>query len=161
VKVSANLMHHAFEFLLKAGLIRAGAVPAAGGSRAVDDFLKLRYGHHLKTTWRDFKGAHRRHDFTRFDRAIKQLDKWEEIRYPRNDAAMTLDFAVPTGPGMANTGGMKTTYTLKRFGARRVFPRGTVADFHKAELKKPASMLRPLGQAAYETWNSHSWPSSP
>jgi hypothetical protein len=50
--VCANLLHHAFELLFKAALVRDGVIPPG---TEVNVFLKKTYRHSLTKLWRDVK----------------------------------------------------------------------------------------------------------
>jgi hypothetical protein len=79
VPVCGNLMHHAVELLLKAGVVRAGGVPAGVN---VDTHLRKQFGHSLEKLWAEFKRQRPARDLSRFDGVVADLDPWEEIRYP-------------------------------------------------------------------------------
>jgi hypothetical protein len=125
-----NLVHHAIELQLKCGLIKAGAIPGGANLRltvrlrlAVQHllakvqlsspppdnasiFLKKRYGHSLRKLWRDFKQYHPTEDLSAFDRLLKELDRWEDIRYPQRGIAIHVQALsaqrtpTPTGTAM-------------------------------------------------------------
>lgn len=179
IPVSANLMHHAFEFILKAAVIHDSAVP--GGPNAsvvkassrwrrflswlcgrpirdiqtVEEFLKYRYGHRLSRIWNDFRKT-TSSDLSRFDTAIQSLDRWEEIRYPGRGAAMTIDFfnntAPPTGSAMRGV----SVYSMDVSVLDECFHELWVAcSLSQSSLTNSILVSRPLAKDAYEKWNTH------
>jgi len=92
VPTCGNLMHHAFELLLKGGLIKAGRTPAGVD---LDEYLRKTYSHKLGKLWPDFKMAYLPHNLTEFDELMSFLDVWEEIRYPRRGIAMSVTRVLP------------------------------------------------------------------
>jgi len=101
--VTANLLHHAVELLLKACL-------------AYDDSLaeiwkygsKRSYGHELPLLWEEFKRRNPGLSTAEFDAVISELHKFENIRYPETlikegatIAVAIFDVAIPpTGKGV-------------------------------------------------------------
>ena len=98
--VSANILHHAVELLLKACLahddpldrIREyGRHPSKGG-----------YGHDLKLLWRDFKARQTVPVPAEFDAVIDGLHDFEDIRYPetlvRDGATISIGLFETQGP---------------------------------------------------------------
>ena len=82
---SGNLYHLAFELLLKTVLSKDYASYE----------LKCKYGHNLKKMWRDFKKFKGINE-TEFDLSVKNLDKFEPIRYlehpNKKGIGLTVDF---------------------------------------------------------------------
>jgi HEPN domain-containing protein len=74
--VSANLLHHAIEMLLKGALSR---------THSRDQIRALR--HDLKKLWRAFKTAHPDERLDALDSAISELHKFERMRYPDDEVA--------------------------------------------------------------------------
>ena len=68
VPVYGNLFHHAVEMYLKAALLRFTE--------------RSRRGHNLKKLWAELKLSVSDPALGRFDNCIKELDKFEDIRYP-------------------------------------------------------------------------------
>jgi hypothetical protein len=104
--VSANILHHAVELLLKACLahddpldrIRAyGRYPSQGG-----------YGHDLKLLWRDFKARRSTPVSGEFDAVIEGLHAFEDIRYPetlvRDGATISIGLFETQGPPILTNG---------------------------------------------------------
>ncbi|MCI0370852.1 MAG: hypothetical protein L0214_05610, partial [candidate division NC10 bacterium] len=85
IPVSANLLHHAVEMILK-GAISAHATPEKVRS----------HGHRLPEVWATFKEHYEDGQLGEFDPLITQLHAFEEIRYPdkiiRDGAAMSVGF---------------------------------------------------------------------
>jgi hypothetical protein len=181
IPVCGNLMHHALEFLLKAAVLKAGACPGGANfsilqrlslwlrqlsdrlrgrrvnvkeDRAVDDFLRRHYGHHLKKLWKDFKGLYAG-DFSRFDQAVKKLDLWEELRYPGRGASIIVAFGDP-GQGQIRGPAPSRLYPMNVKLLDECFH-----DLWKAiglnpdALKMDLNPHRPLVTDAYEMWNDH------
>lgn len=69
--IAGNLYHHAIEMLLKGGLV---------DFTSEKDRRKL--GHALKLSWKRFKQQYPKAKLSGFNRTIKTLDQFEEIRYP-------------------------------------------------------------------------------
>lgn len=83
---SGNLYHIAFELLLKSVLSK----------KYHSDELRCRYRHNLKKLWKDFKFLNSINGISEFDEIIKNLDRFELIRYlefpNRKSLALTVDF---------------------------------------------------------------------
>lgn len=73
IYVAGNLHHHGFEMVLKSSL--AQDLP--------DEELRRKFRHRLKKLWREFKEKSGVMSTPVYDKIISQLDKWEEVRYPR------------------------------------------------------------------------------
>jgi hypothetical protein len=73
--VSANILHHAVELLLKACLSRRDTLREIGGYRKI-------YGHKLDRLWQEFKHRQSSPVASEFDSIIEALDHFEDIRYP-------------------------------------------------------------------------------
>ena len=99
VPVSANLMHYAFEFLLKAFVlkrVRACQSAASADGKLRDD------GHSLEALWAGVTRIEPGLNDPRFEEAIKGLDPWWDVRYPTPAGrVMTVTFA----PGPPAIGG--------------------------------------------------------
>src|SRR6266852_4689837 len=73
--VTGSLFHHAVEFLLKQRLI----------VRLTPEVLSRKpYGHDLERLWKEFKAGVADAALDRFDTAIAELHRFEDIRYPEN-----------------------------------------------------------------------------
>ena len=100
VPVSANLLHHAIELLLKACLARDDSVDTIRnyGQRGG-------YRHNLQLLWAEFKRRNASKGHEDFDAVVTALDKFEDIRYPekliQDGAEITID--VFEYPDVANT----------------------------------------------------------
>ena len=98
--VSGNLFHHAVEMMLKSGLRKQG--------KSLEELRRA--GHRLTRLWRMYKSEYPDVGLRLHDKAIKALDKFEEIRYPNPDLAsigMSIGWSAP--PGEIKTfGGLKT-----------------------------------------------------
>jgi hypothetical protein len=83
--VAANLHHHAIEMLLKGALSKSMNL----------EELKRKLGHRLPKIWKKFKRQANDPSLNRFDKIIKELNKFEDIRYPdeilRRGAGMMFD----------------------------------------------------------------------
>jgi len=73
--VSANILHHAVELLLKACLSRQDTLEDIGRYRNI-------YGHKLDRLWQEFKRRQLSPVDGEFDSIIEALDHFEDIRYP-------------------------------------------------------------------------------
>ena len=69
--VSANLLHHAVEMLLKAALSRTHPRAALQAMQ-----------HNLRKAWLAFKGVHPDPRLNALDAAVSSLNKFENLRYP-------------------------------------------------------------------------------
>ncbi len=101
--VAANLLHHGIEMLLKGGLSKTMTL----------EELKLNLMHRLPKIWKKFKNQANDPSLNRFDKVIKELSKFNEVRYPdkilRSGASMMFDItragaaqSSATGPMVAN-----------------------------------------------------------
>lgn len=83
---SGNLYHLSFELLLKSVLAR----------KYPKQEFRCRYGHNLKRMWKDFKSLNKIDKISELDLVIKNLDRFELIRYlefpNRKSLALTVDF---------------------------------------------------------------------
>jgi hypothetical protein len=83
--VAANLHHHAIEMFLKGALSKSMSL----------EELKRKLGHRLPKIWTKFKRQASDPSLNRFDKIIKELNKFEDIRYPdeilRRGAGMMFD----------------------------------------------------------------------
>jgi hypothetical protein len=76
--VSGNLFHHAFEMILKAGVITHNVtMPFATSQRTLRNL-----GHDLKKIWNAFQVCYPGDTLGAFDPLIADLNRWEDIRYP-------------------------------------------------------------------------------
>jgi hypothetical protein len=83
--VAANLHHHGIEMLLKGGLSK---------TMTLED-LNWTLRHHLPKIWKRFKKQANDASLDRFDKVIKELSKFNDVRYPdktlRSGASMMFD----------------------------------------------------------------------
>jgi len=85
--VYGNLFHHALELLLKADLIRHG-VP----------LLKVRaFGHNLGRLWKRFKKRTGDKSLAQYDPLIRELNRFQSIRYPEQRGGMTIATSIVPG----------------------------------------------------------------
>src|SRR5256885_6561596 len=70
--VAGNLHHHAIEMLLKGALSK---------TMSLED-LRFKLGHGLPKIWKRFKKQTNDASLGAFDKVIKELSKFEDIRYP-------------------------------------------------------------------------------
>lgn len=82
--VAGNLFHHAVELYLKGDL-----------SRSVSRRHLTKYGHNLRRLWKVYKQKHSASALSGFDSCIKDLHKFETIRYPDAIAEKGMFFAIP------------------------------------------------------------------
>lgn len=104
--VAGNMLHHAIEMCLKGALSKKGA--------SLDQLRKL--GHDLPRVWDEFKRLASDPSLARFDAAISELNKYEELRYPdvMLDKGMLSGFELKRGHA-THVGGSAATpprYTL-------------------------------------------------
>ena len=89
--VSANILHHAVEMLLKACLAKDDPLDTilAYGN------LKKGYGHDIDRLWQEFKARQTQPVSVEFDAVVAGLHAFEDIRYPekliRDGARITID----------------------------------------------------------------------
>jgi hypothetical protein len=97
VWVSANLLHHAVELLIKANLARDDSADQIRqyGRKAV-------YSHSLAAAWQEFKKRSGDKALDAFDKVVAELDKWESIRYPdqlvSSGGVMTIELVESPAP---------------------------------------------------------------
>ena len=92
VPVYGNLLHHAVEMFLKAGLVNI-LTPV--------EMSRKPYGHNLTTLWDRYKTEQGDVGLARFDATIVALDPFESIRYPDEIARRGFQIAVAWRPGDA------------------------------------------------------------
>jgi hypothetical protein len=68
---SGNLAHHALEFYLKGALINN-----------LDEAARRKLQHNLGKMWRLYKGERNKPELDKFDETIRDISKFERIRYP-------------------------------------------------------------------------------
>jgi hypothetical protein len=92
IPVSGNQYHHAVEMLLKGQLAKTESL----------EIIKRKYSHGLKRTWKDFKKLFPAEDMSPFDDLIRELARFERIRYPDNvlkeGMSATLAWHAPKTP---------------------------------------------------------------
>lgn len=97
--VAANLQHHAIEMLLKGALAKSMTAKE----------IKLKLGHKLDATWEVFKAMANEASLARFDKAVEELNKFEDIRYPdkllETGASMMFD-VTKAGAAQSNVSGV-------------------------------------------------------
>ena len=98
VPPSANLFHHALEYLFKYGWLAAEVEaqfkgdPQLNNRAERDAFVAFMdgkqqqmantFGHNLPTIWSAFKAATGVATLSQFDGVVSELQKWEALRYP-------------------------------------------------------------------------------
>jgi hypothetical protein len=103
--VAANLHHHAIEMFLKGALSKSMSL----------EELKRKLGHRLPKIWKKFKVQANDPSLNRFDKIIKELNKFEDIRYP--------DEILRCGAGMM--------FDITKAGAAQSFIKGTKVPQYK------------------------------
>jgi hypothetical protein len=85
--ISGTLFHHALERLLKGKLAETNTL----------NDLKSKYMHGLDDLWTGFKNLFPQENLTAFDQIVKELDRFEMLRYPdsvlNKGAVVTLTWA--------------------------------------------------------------------
>jgi len=69
--VAGNLAHHAIEFFLKGALIGQ-----------LDEQARRKFHHDLSKLWRRYKKDRNNPGLAKFDQTIRDINKFERIRYP-------------------------------------------------------------------------------
>jgi hypothetical protein len=82
--VAGNLFHHAIEMYLKGDLAR---------EEPPEDVR--RYGHDLKRLWKAYKKKHSAKSLFAFDQTIKDVHKFEDIRYPDGISKKGMFYNLP------------------------------------------------------------------
>lgn len=100
---AGTLFHHAIEMYLKAYL-----------SRALDERQRRKLRHSLRRAWRRFKQMVSDPALSRFDPVIKELDPFEDLRYPEKIRGWAIKFA-DTRPAGDPWAGDKTPGVKGRF----------------------------------------------
>lgn len=78
--VTGNLLHHAVEMFLKMAMAKYFS----------DNQFKNVFRHNLKRLWKEFKNKNKHVDLKKYDQAVKDLNKWENIRYPTTEYKLLL-----------------------------------------------------------------------
>ena len=84
IPVAANLLHHGIEMLLKGELSKT----------MTPEQLKVELMHNLPKIWRRFKAQVSDSSLDRFDKTIKELSKYNDIRYPDYQSGMSAMFDI-------------------------------------------------------------------
>jgi len=178
-----NLMHHAVELQLKCGLMKAKAIPdlaqpsrwarfwhlmqgwlakchlakrPANPPANLDQYFQWEYSHKLKKLWRDFKRCHAAVDLSAFDSMIRELDRWEEIRYPRLGIALGVQVNALPPPTF---GGTKmrgvTIYTMSIEPVDQFMQRMYSVMGIGSVILKACFMRSPVARSIYEDGNVH------
>jgi hypothetical protein len=100
--VAGNILHHAIEMFLKAGLVEY--LPTRD--------LKYNLGHELGKPWREFKAKLADPELDHFDGAIERLDAFEDIRYPDKLVTEGLQLLVSPGSSTGSTGTNRSIFHL-------------------------------------------------
>jgi hypothetical protein len=103
--VAANLHHHGIEMMLKGALSKTMTL----------EELKQNLMHRLPKIWKKFKKQANDASLSRFDKVIKELSKFNELRYP--------DQILRSGAGMM--------FDITRAGAAQSFITGTKVRQYK------------------------------
>jgi hypothetical protein len=93
--VAGNLLHHAIEMFLKGDLAQ---------HKSTEELKE--YGHHLKKLWKAYKAKNPAVSLAAYNSVIKDLEKFEQIRYPDafNSKGMFFNIPIvrPSGPPIQN-----------------------------------------------------------
>jgi hypothetical protein len=82
IPVVGNLFHHSIEMLLKAELSK---------THSSKQLRHRKFSHDLKRTWKEFQKLYPTKDLSSFDNAVRELHRFERIRYP--DTMLKLGMA--------------------------------------------------------------------
>ena len=92
--VSGNLLHHAIEMLLKGALCKA----------QTHSPQQIRWmGHNLKRAWKAFKSSFPDPRLNALDSAVKDLNKFEELRYPNTQFSTMVQMMILKRAHVAQT----------------------------------------------------------
>ncbi len=78
LNIAPNLIHLAVELLIKFTLLKD---VSENQRSAATEKVKNDYGHNLEKLWAEYKREVARADLVRFDPVIKNLHRWEALRY--------------------------------------------------------------------------------
>jgi hypothetical protein len=112
--VSANILHHGVEMMLKACLARNDTLEEIRKYGA-----KGSYGHDIEELWRAFRNRQDTPPADEFDAIIRGLHAFEDIRYPerlvRDGATISIGIFETDGPGIRRLDGrpLRPTYELQ------------------------------------------------
>jgi hypothetical protein len=104
---AGNLAHHAIEFFLKGALIEQ-----------LDEKARRNFHHDLRKLWRRYKKDRNHPALAKFDQTIRDLNKFERIRYPeeifRLGMMAEIGFArsPPPPPGQKSPSGERYVLAL-------------------------------------------------
>ncbi len=73
--VAGNLFHHGIEMLIKGRLLYKE-------SAYTPEELYEKFGHNLPKLWEEYKRTTDKQSLSKFDATVKDIHRWEEIRYP-------------------------------------------------------------------------------
>jgi hypothetical protein len=106
IPVAGNQHHHAIEMFLKGALAES----------MTSQKLKDRLGHRLRRTWKEFKKQVSDPSLASFDRVIRELDKFESIRYPdellKKGAAISFEITKAGAAQRSSSGTSVPEYAL-------------------------------------------------
>ncbi len=127
--VYANLLHHAVEMFLKALLARRGY-----SSQQLKEL-----DHDLDEIWEEFKKNTNDPKLRGFDKTIRKLDEFEEIRYPDHIVKHGAILSAPIDKAAARSGRIKTPSGKEpRRSIDLESVDALVAAIHKASSANPA-----------------------
>ena len=89
IPVSANILHHAVEMLLKACLAHDDQIAT------IREYWKL-YRHDIRLLWQEFKARQSAPVASEFDAFVEGLHKFEDIRYP--ETLVQMGATISLGP---------------------------------------------------------------
>lgn len=147
-RVAPNLLHHAVELILKAGLARDHSL----------DALKREYDHDLKALWQAATAVNPNLLTAPRDETIAALDKFEGLRYPDNlvSQGATITIAFESGKNPIISGSRPSSGPRYQFKLEDI-DELWAALFHNARANPPAFVqhLSAEARAAIETRNRH------
>jgi hypothetical protein len=146
--VAGNLLHHAIEMFLKGDLAQRNTASQL-----------RRYGHRLTRLWKAYKAKNPGARLAGYDTVIKDLEKFEQIRYPDAFLAKGMFFSIPIVrpskpaiPDFVAGGATPPTYSVVLAEVDALV--NTIFDTSSLNAKFEFSMLSPDGRDALHRENA-------
>jgi hypothetical protein len=112
--LAGNILHHAIEMILKGALVSRVAASVNGTQKDLQDLASVNC--RLEDLWAEFKKGLLAQDVARYDRAIRELSRFEDLRGPHKGTIQgrLCSISAAKGPAISDKswGRPEPTYDL-------------------------------------------------